>query len=233
MPSITRENQLALERELTAVHGYSRTQLVERMAFYLPNALQAVATLGVDAHSVLVVCGPGMVGATGLSLACLLANNPAYSVEVAFIGDPSQAAPETLALLQDVRGMGLVKSLDRCDLDAQIVVDAIIGIGINRPLDGDMVEGVEFINAFRDRSAMIVALDIPSGMNCEACEPFGEHCVRAHRTIGFHCYKKAFEDDRAMSYGCHNSRTWLTGYLDTQLSGELAPALYRKYLTYG
>ena len=78
-----------------------------------------------------------------------------------------------------------------------IIVDALFGTGLTRPLEGvfkQVVEHLALIRDARDRAAgvrpLIVSLDIPSGLNADSAEPIGE-AVRADLTIAFTAPKPA------------------------------------------
>lgn len=59
------------------------------------------------------------------------------------------------------------------------IVDALFGLGLNRPLSADWVELIEMVNT---SGARILAVDVPSGLNAESGEHFGA-CLRADVTL--------------------------------------------------
>jgi NAD(P)H-hydrate epimerase len=65
--------------------------------------------------------------------------------------------------------------------DADIVVDAIFGTGLNRAPEGVVAETIRAIN---ELAVPIVAVDLPSGANASSSEPF-EPCVNAALTVTF------------------------------------------------
>jgi NAD(P)H-hydrate epimerase len=77
-----------------------------------------------------------------------------------------------------------------------IIVDALFGTGLTRPLEGLPREAVGYINRFRANVAkqnfagLVVALDIPSGLNADAAEPIGA-AVTADLTVTFTAPKPA------------------------------------------
>ncbi len=64
---------------------------------------------------------------------------------------------------------------------ADIVVDAIFGTGLDRPIRGHLVAVIEAVNASRART---VALDIPSGLDADSGSPLGT-AVLADDTVTF------------------------------------------------
>jgi hydroxyethylthiazole kinase-like uncharacterized protein yjeF len=78
-----------------------------------------------------------------------------------------------------------------------IIVDALFGTGLSRPLDGLQAEVVRYIIECRERRdgdadshPLIVSLDIPSGLDADSAEPIGES-VRADMTVTFTAPKPA------------------------------------------
>lgn len=73
-------------------------------------------------------------------------------------------------------------------LKSQIIVDAIFGVGLNRPV-GEPFKGViEAVNAARQ---YVIAVDVPSGLDATTGKIYGV-CVKADRTVTFSCAKKGF-----------------------------------------
>lgn len=136
-----------------------------------------------DADTVLVLCGSGNNGGDGyvaaryLDIAGLdvdileLASNPssaeARRARAAWIA-VSGRSPEPLdpdRLLEHL-------------LHADVVVDALLGSGLSRPLEGAVQEVVETLNA---ASVEVLAVDVPTGISADAAVPPGSH-VRAAAT---------------------------------------------------
>lgn len=71
---------------------------------------------------------------------------------------------------------------------AEIIVDAIFGLGLNREITGPFRAVIEALNRSQKR---IVAVDIPSGLDGTTGKIYGV-CVKAHRTVTFSFIKKGF-----------------------------------------
>ncbi len=65
--------------------------------------------------------------------------------------------------------------------DADVIVDALLGTGTDRPVAGDFRAAIERVNCL-DRP--VLALDVPSGLDADTGEPQGL-AVRATRTVAF------------------------------------------------
>jgi NAD(P)H-hydrate epimerase len=65
-----------------------------------------------------------------------------------------------------------------------VVVDALFGIGLNRPLLGSYSAACDRIQAWRKRGARVLAVDVPSGLQSDSGQPLGA-CVQADETLTF------------------------------------------------
>lgn len=70
----------------------------------------------------------------------------------------------------------------------QIIIDALFGSGLTRPLEGVTAKLVEYIN---NSDCEIIAIDIPSGLSVDSSSK-GNTAVKASHTLSFQCYKPAF-----------------------------------------
>ncbi len=107
-----------------------------------------------------VLCGPGNNGGDGFVVARVLAGE-GWPIRVGLLG-----APETLrgdAAINAARWSERIRPLDRALLDDdRLVVDALFGAGLARPLDGIAAELVEEVNR---RGLDCVGVDVPSGVH--------------------------------------------------------------------
>ena len=81
-------------------------------------------------------------------------------------------------------------------VDVDLVVDAIFGTGLTRPPTGVAAEAIEWIN---DAGTAVLAVDVPSGLDCDTGRPLGP-CVRATRTVSFVGTKPGFREPTAREY---------------------------------
>lgn len=135
----------------------------------------------------LVLCGVGNNGGDGLVVARHLCSRGA-SVQILLLGDSSrfgEAAATNLAIVQrmalpieQVTAVSVVQAqLSCCDG----VVDALLGTGISRPVEGLLAQVIEAVN---DSGKPVVSLDIASGVNGDAGRVMG-CAIRAERTVTF------------------------------------------------
>jgi hydroxyethylthiazole kinase-like uncharacterized protein yjeF len=132
--------------------------------------------------SVCVVAGPGNNGGDGFVVARELASR-GHDVSCVLIGAARPSADDALAAFQRWHegGGAVLSSLP--DRRFDIVVDALLGIGLARPLQGAFLEAARWLGA---HGARVVALDVPSGLDSDrGAWVGGVEGVRADVTITF------------------------------------------------
>ena len=134
-------------------------------------------------RSVLVLCGPGNNGGDGFVVARHLAE-AGWPVTVAFAGEKGTLRGDALSMVE--LWQGPVHPLSSAPFaDADLIVDALFGIGLSRPLEGDVRSLVEKLGA---STKPVVAIDIPSGIEGRTGRVLGA-AVNASLTVTF-CRKK-------------------------------------------
>jgi len=144
-------------------------------------------------HSFSIYCGKGNNGGDGLALARMLAARQCsvtvFILEFGHLG--SEDFQANLARLHQTEvGIRFIQGEDNFPPIAPgaILVDAIYGSGLNRPLDGVVAELVAYLNQSGNE---IIAIDLPSGIFADKSSK--DHpSVKATHTLSFQCYKPAF-----------------------------------------
>lgn len=129
------------------------------------------AALSVVSHinkgsSVLVVCGTGNNGADGLAIArmCQLRGD---DVRIYIVGDQDKATKEFLVQKTICENID-IELLGERQIEPDVIVDAIFGIGLSREITGEFYDAISFINRYkRDKSCKIISVDIPSGLSSD------------------------------------------------------------------
>ncbi|MFT4198996.1 MAG: NAD(P)H-hydrate dehydratase [Pseudoxanthomonas sp.] len=144
-------------------------------------AWQFLAQRWPDARRITVVCGPGNNGGDGYVLA-RLARRARRQVCVVHLDEHVPRTPLAQRACTAWLGEGGRVALFPDELPpADVVVDALFGIGLARAPQGDAQALVEAINA---QPAPVLALDVPSGVDAGSGAVPGA-AVRAHATVQF------------------------------------------------
>jgi hydroxyethylthiazole kinase-like uncharacterized protein yjeF len=134
------------------------------------------------ARRLLVLCGAGNNGGDGYVLA-RLARAAGLSVSTAALSEPASLRGDAARAYQDFAAAGGVAipfapaMLGDCD----VVVDALLGTGLDRDVAGPLAACIEAVNAC---GKPVLALDLPSGLNADDGRRMG-CAIRADRTITF------------------------------------------------
>jgi len=152
-------------------------------------ALTALRSEWPRAHRLLIVCGAGNNAGDGYVLA-RLAMAARLLVEVIALTAPEALTGDARLAWQDfVAQGGVTLAWDgRLLSDAEVVVDAIFGTGLSRPLDARLIDCVQAINA---AARPVLSLDVPSGLDADTGAVLGA-AVQADRTISFVGLKQGF-----------------------------------------
>jgi hydroxyethylthiazole kinase-like uncharacterized protein yjeF len=184
------------------------------------SARAVAETLGVPVAgtSVLVLCGRGNNGGDGAALARVLWTWGAKA-DVLLFGRVEDAKGDARTNFEILTGLASFEagsgerpsgiSFAECAGVAgweefasrrrhyDVIVDALFGTGLTRPLEGvfrEVVEHLELLREARQRAGtatpLVVALDVPSGLNADDPVPIGP-AVRADLTITFTAPKPA------------------------------------------
>ena len=133
----------------------------------------------------LVLCGPGNNGGDGFVAARLLAA-AGWPVRVMLLGERERlrgdAAHHAALWEGEVEPMTEAGVLATVDDWAELVVDALFGAGLCRPLEGVAAAAVRAIAA---KGLPSIAVDVPSGLSGNSGRPLGEVCLTASATVTF------------------------------------------------
>ncbi len=141
-----------------------------------------------------ILCGVGNNGGDGLAIARMLLNEN-YKVEVFIVNFSEKRSDDFLHNLdklkqKDVWPNFINKDSDFPDFKAnQIVIDAIFGIGLNRPPEKWLKD---FIKKINQSKAYVVAIDIPSGLYLDAVPKDKDGILIANTTVSFQLPKLIF-----------------------------------------
>jgi NAD(P)H-hydrate epimerase len=148
---------------------------------------------------VCIFCGTGNNGGDGYVIARHLINS-GFKVVVVVCGDRDKIKGDAKLNLDILERLG--QRIERLNLrdgdiagqvkafaaDADMLVDGLFGTGLSGQLSDEYKQLIESINA---QSCPILAVDIPSGLDCNSGQPLGA-AIRASYTVTFVAVKKGF-----------------------------------------
>lgn len=169
-----------LDRLSIGRHRISARLLMQQAAQACCDEISAWPELR-SLRRVVIVCGPGNNGGDGFAMAEILRGR-GIAPRVFFLGSEEALSKEARYFFQKIKSLVLPLGSLNAELGrAQLVVDAIFGIGLKRPVTGLFASTILAMNRAR---AFKLAVDMPSGISAESGEPMGE-AFRADRTVTF------------------------------------------------
>ena len=214
---VTAEEMREIDRLTTERYGIPPLLLMENAAHAASRVIVEKMGGSVSGKSVLVLCGKGNNGGDGAALGRILWQQGA-DVEVCLFGladdtkDEARTNFDILRRITEDEGFelsqsdlafeeitGLEEWLEYDSLnfhsdDPDVLVDALFGTGLTRPLDGVFEQVTAFIDAFADPNGdsetLVVSLDVPSGLCSDEADCIGAN-PRADVTVTFTAPKLA------------------------------------------
>lgn len=162
--------------EAAIASGIAGSALMERAGRAVADA---VSRRGRPGERVLVLCGPGKNGGDGFVAARLLEAR-GFAVTLALAGERELLTGDAGEAASGWRAPVLAIAQARPE-DHDIIVDALFGAGLNRPLEGSIAALVERVNA---SGRPVVAVDVPSGVSGDS-GMVGGPAIRAGETVTF------------------------------------------------
>jgi hydroxyethylthiazole kinase-like uncharacterized protein yjeF len=179
----------------------------------MENAGRSCAELIIDklkdaaGPKVCIFCGTGNNGGDGYVIARHLINR-GIQVVVVVCGDRNKIkgdAKTNLDILEQMgesiellnpSGPGIAGRIEHFGAGAGIIVDSLFGTGLRGQLSNEYRRLIDSINAC---NCPVLAVDIPSGLDCDAGEQLGA-AIRAAWTVTFVAVKKGFVSEIAAQY---------------------------------
>ncbi len=216
------EGVQAVDRAAIEEYGIPSILLMENAARAVADeilCLEAERSVDQPHRPVLILCGKGNNGADGLALARHL-HNEGFIPTIALAFDTSQpvgteelhthlqivdameipifeidAARPAEALNAILQEMGIERNAPH------IIVDALLGTGLANAPQPPIDQIIHWVNDHdQSEDSAIVAVDVPSGLDCDTGLPLGVDAVRAELTVTFVGLKKGFLEAAAQPF---------------------------------
>src|SRR5215472_11315432 len=160
---------------LTIAGGVAGLTLMENAGRVVAQAVSGQSSSG----RVVVLAGPGNNGGDGFVAARLLAEQ-GYAVTVLLVGALDKLKGDAAAAAK-AWGRAVTVAKPNELAGADIIIDALFGAGLDRPVTGLAQSMIEAVNA---QAAPIVAVDLPSGINGANGAVVGT-AIKAEQTVTF------------------------------------------------
>src|SRR3989338_788746 len=166
-----------LDRRAIETHGIAGARRMHRAGAAVFNLLR---TRGPRARNVVIVCGPGNNGGDGYVVA-RLAQAEGLTPTLLYIGDAPKGEAAAMRLACETAGLTPVAFDAQRLARGDIVIDALLGTGLEREVTGLWRTAIDAIN---HSGLPVLAVDIPSGLHADTGRVMGA-AVRAHATVSF------------------------------------------------
>jgi hydroxyethylthiazole kinase-like uncharacterized protein yjeF len=201
-----------IDRRTVDDFGVTSLELMQAAARACFQEIEQLCSGNLTTRKLRILCGPGNNGGDGAALGQLLASAGART-EVILFGRVKDTKGDARTNFESVRdsaasnapGQNLTfresptdqpnKELTALTVDCDILVDALFGTGLSRPLDGQFKKIIQTIAKGKHDNAglsfpFIVSVDVPSGMDADSSVPSGP-VVPADLTVTFTAPKRA------------------------------------------
>ncbi len=192
MKILSAEQIKRLDKFTIAHEPIAPIHLMERASRKFADELVALLEKN-KRRKVAVFCGAGNNGGDGLAVARMM-HEAGFEVRAFLLKNDSELSSETATNFHRLSESMIVhtiqESSDFPKLEAdEIVVDALYGIGLNRPLGGLTKTLVQHIN---QSNCTVCSIDVPSGLMANGSNNPDDVAIHADYTFTFHCPKLSF-----------------------------------------
>lgn len=197
MKILTARQVAEVDRLTSELYGIPSRLLMECAGRSVVDALDRERS-GSLQDRIVIFCGRGNNGGDGLVAARHLVSRGGRP-EVVLFADPAQLKGDALANWEAVRSLGITvhvaaavreqRALLRRLARPPVIIDALLGTGLSKPIGPDLKGAVGWINGACGGS-YVVSVDIPSGLFADSPSVPGP-AVRAHLTVTFTALKPA------------------------------------------
>lgn len=183
-----------LDRIAIQEWGIPGFELMSRAGY---EVFQCIRNKWPDTQSVAVFCGAGNNAGDGYIIA-RLALEAGLKVSVYSLADLVNVKGDALAAYQSyVKAKGTISPFQVEEvIDADVMVDALLGTGLDRPVTGLYALAIQVIN---QSPAHVIAVDSPSGLNADTGNVMG-CAVKADCTVTFIGLKQGLFTGQATDY---------------------------------
>ena len=205
MKILTASQMQRIDRLTTERYGVPSLALMEDAGRSVVEFLTARLAPLAD-HRIVILCGKGNNGGDGLVVARLL-REQGFNPRLLLFADPEGLRGDVAVNWARLRTSGLPEIIETIEwwrsnveslANTTLFVDALLGTGLAKPLEGFLLEVVRDVN-MRFPTAKVVAVDLPTGISADTGDLIGEH-LRADFSVTFTAPKIAHVFPPACEY---------------------------------
>lgn len=183
--AVTAAQMKAADQRAITHYGIPSLVLMERAALFVCEEVMRAA-IKREVRNIRIYAGCGNNGADGLAAARILTER-GFFVETLLVGDANKTSEEHRAQMHTLSACGIAVTPYHARTEGPVpdlILDGILGAGASRPLAGDFLQAVQEINALHEKGAFVIAIDLPTGIDCDTGEVESD-AVRADVTATF------------------------------------------------
>jgi len=172
--------------------GESSNSLVKKAANSISDYI--VTEFPKDTNTnIVIISGAGNNGNDGILAGCYLATK-GYNVTIFRFKNKNLVLPDYVRL--EINERNKTKDIEYFEFSnvsyfeeqlfeqlslANIIVDSLLGIGMNRPLSEDLSNLVNIINSFSSNKNSVISIDIPTGINADTGEVYNNDILENNK----------------------------------------------------
>ncbi len=180
MKVVTAEEMRRIDRSTIESIGIPGHVLMERAGIAVANRIKEIY----GKKTTIILAGGGNNGGDGIVVGRDLFNS-GWDVKVLLLIKEDKLSPDCLTQLRIARKMGVPiefrTEVYEAELQECLVVDAMLGTGLNKDVEGPMVDVIALLNS---SGANVISVDIPTGISSDTGQVMGI-AVRANYTVTF------------------------------------------------
>ncbi|MEY8703316.1 NAD(P)H-hydrate dehydratase [Francisella philomiragia] len=205
--------QFLTEKQNREIEEYAISQGLNLIENASDEIVKLISAKFDKQNKILVIVGSGNNGSDGIAAAIKLFNlgydvdvyrvfpkgnldNQYYYEEFSKLKNPISSLKQNKNVIPDSDPESSENNQLASICGYDIVIDGIFGIGLDRDLQGDILELVKFIN---QSSKYILAIDVPSGLGAFNAKVYGE-AIQARQTITFLADKQGLHTGAGLDY---------------------------------
>ncbi|HAK89301.1 MAG: hypothetical protein A2X55_07365 [Nitrospirae bacterium GWB2_47_37] len=180
MKVVTSQEMREIDRITIKDYGIPSLVLMERAGLAVASKVRELY----PEKKVIALCGGGNNGGDGIVAARDLYNR-GFNVHVLICVKKNDLSPDCNKQYQIAKKIGMPiefrNAVNAKDIHSAVIIDAVFGTGLSRPVKGNLAGIFEFIN---NSEAPVISVDMPSGVSSDTGEILGE-AVKADFTVTF------------------------------------------------